>query len=38
MKMYPMKFYMHRARVLGLMLGFCMVIYLAVRFFVESGN
>jgi hypothetical protein len=37
MKMFPMKFYMQRARILGWMLGFCMVIYLMVRFFVASN-
>ncbi len=38
MKMLPVKFYMQRARILGIMLGFCMVIYFAVRFFVEAGQ
>ncbi len=35
MKMFSMKFYMQRARILGIMLGFCMVIYLVARIYVE---
>lgn len=35
MKMFSMKFYMQRARILGAMLGLCMVIYLVARVYVE---
>ena len=34
MKMFPMKFYMQRVRILGIMLGLSLVIYFVVRLFV----
>lgn len=33
MKMLPMKFYAHRARVFFGLMGFCMLAYLVVRLF-----
>ncbi len=34
MKMFPMKFYIQRVRILGIMLGLSLVIYFVVRLFV----
>lgn len=34
MKMFPMKFYMQRVRILGIMLVLSLVVYFVVRLFV----
>lgn len=37
MKMFPMKFYAQRAKILGIMLGFCMIIYIVFHFVVDTN-